>query len=124
VSYQQRYNLGDNPTSQYVVALPSWYGSVAEVFVNGSHAGYISSQPWQLDVTSQISNGENTIDVVVIGTLKNTLGPHHGKPALGTAWPGMFQRGPSPGPPAGVDYSAVGYGLFEPFQVKQIVVNQ
>lgn len=61
----------------------------------------------------------NEIEVVVIGTLKNTLGPHHGKPGLGRAWPGMFQRGPNPGPPPGADYATVGYGLFEPLVLKQ-----
>jgi alpha-L-rhamnosidase len=121
VSYQQRYNVGEQPSAQYqyVVTLPNWYGSVAEVRVNGNPAGYIAYPPWQCDVTSQMSNGENTVEIVVIGTLKNTLGPHHGKPTLGTAWPGMFQRGPIPGPP-GTDYDTVGYGMFEAFQLKQV----
>jgi hypothetical protein len=51
----------------------------------------------------------------VIGTLKNTRGPHHGNPQLGTAWPAMFQKGPSPGPPPGRDYSTGGCGLMRPF---------
>jgi hypothetical protein len=71
-------------------------------------------------VTKQIKNGDNDIEVTVIGTLKNTLGPHHGNPGLGSAWPGMFQRGPNPGPPPGEAYSTVGYGLFEPFMLKQM----
>jgi hypothetical protein len=60
------------------------------------------------------------VDVTVIGTLKNTLGPHHGKPALGAAWPAGFQKGPNSGPPPGADYSTVAYGLFEPFVLKQV----
>jgi len=55
---------------------------------------------------------------VVIGTLKNTLGPHHGHPALGAAWPSAFQKGPENGPPPGAEYSTVGYGLFRPFVLK------
>jgi hypothetical protein len=102
------------------VALTNWYGSVAEVRVNGEVAGYIGAPPWQCDVTGQVSNGDNTVEVIVIGTLKNTLGPHHGKPSLGTAWPGMFQRAPMSGPPPGSEYDTVGYGLSEPFQFKQI----
>jgi hypothetical protein len=120
VSYQARYNLGDVPTGEYVVALTNWYGSVAEVRVNGNVAGYIGYPPWQCDVTAQISNGENVVEVIAIGTLKNTLGPHHGKPSLGTAWPGMFQRAPNPGPPPGNEYDSVGYGLTEAFQFKQV----
>jgi hypothetical protein len=88
---------------------------VAKVTVNGKAAGYVASPPWEVEVGSLLRPGQNTIEVLVIGTLKNTLGPHHGNPALGTAWPAMFQRGPSPGPPPGKDYSTVGYGLMAPF---------
>jgi len=119
VSYRERFDL---PATQgrYLVEAPSWYGSVAEVVVNGRSAGFLSSPPWQCDVTKRLKPGTNWVDVVVIGTLKNTLGPHHGKPGLGSAWPGMFQHGPNPGPPAGTEYSTVGYGLRAPFHLLQI----
>jgi hypothetical protein len=119
VAYTQRFRL-DKPSGQYQVLLPKWYGSVAEVMVNGKPAGFIASPPWQCEVTKLIQAGENTIEIVTVGTLKNTLGPHHGNPALGTAWPAMFQKGPYPGPPPGEQYSTVGYGLFEPFQLLQV----
>ena len=32
----------------------------------------------------------------------------------------MFQEGPKSGPPPGGGYAAVGYGLFEPFVLKQL----
>ncbi len=118
VAYRQQFDVAA-PKGEYRVALPSWYGSVAKVIVNGTEAGYITAPPWECDVTPQLKAGQNTIEVVVIGTLKNTLGPHHGNPGLGSAWPGMFQSGPKDGPPPGKDYSTVGYGLFEPFVLKQ-----
>ncbi|MHB8523828.1 MAG: glycosyl hydrolase [Limisphaerales bacterium] len=119
VGYRQKFAV-ENLAGQYVVSLPAWYGSVAKVNVNGKTAGYIGWPPWQCDVTKQMRRGENSIEIVVIGTLKNTLGPHHGNPVLGTAWPGMFQHGPNPGPPPGASYSTVGYGLFEPFVLKHV----
>jgi hypothetical protein len=106
---------------QYRVAMPAWYGSVAKVTVNGQPAGHIAYPPWECDVTRQIRPGDNTIEVWVIGTLKNTLGPHHAGPGLGSAWPGMFQQGPEQGPPAGQKYATVGYGLFKPFVLKQMI---
>jgi hypothetical protein len=118
VAYQQKFKVGKTG-GRCVVALPKWLGSVAKVSVNGKPAGYIDAPPWECDVTKQIKRGENTVEVTVIGTLKNTLGPHHGKPALGAAWPSAFRVGPSPGPPPGEAYSTVGYGLFEPFVLKQ-----
>jgi hypothetical protein len=119
VSYKQKFNV-TQPTGRYLVELNKWYGSVAEVIVNGTSAGYIAYRPWQCDVTDQIKTGANTVEVVVIGTLKNTLGPHHAGTGLGSAWPGMFQKGPETGPPPGKNYHTVDYGLFEPFVLKQV----
>ena len=122
VSYRQRFSV-DRLSGRYVVSLPDWYGSVAEVLVNGKAAGYIFSAPWECDVTTFVRRGANEIDVRVIGTLKNTLGPHHGNPPLGSAWPGMFRVGPENGPPPGVQYHTVSYGLFEPFVLKQVLAS-
>ncbi len=120
VCYKQAFNV-TQPAGRYLVELDKWYGSVAEIIVNGKSAGYIAYKPWQCDVTDLIKPGGNTVEVVVIGTLKNTLGPHHAGTGLGSAWPGMFQQGPETGPPAGKDYHTVDYGLFEPFVLKQII---
>ncbi len=118
VSYRSTVNV-PNRGGRFVVTLPSWYGSVAKVAVNGKHAGFITAPPWECDVTEFIKRGANTVEVTVIGTLRNTLGPHHGKAPLGSAWPRMFQVAPKT-PPPGADYNTVGYGLFEPFVLKEI----
>jgi hypothetical protein len=117
VAYREHFRVGQK-TGRYAVALRGWYGSVARVSVRGRTLGYIDAAPWECDVTEWIEPGENDIEVTVIGTLKNTLGPHHGNPPLGAAGPGIFQHAPNPGPPAGGSYSTVGYGLSEPFVLK------
>ena len=122
VSYTQSFDINP-PNGQYLVELEKWYGSVAEVKVNGKSAGYIGYKPWQCEVTDLIRPGTNIVEVIVIGTLKNTLGPHHSGTGLGSAWPGMFQKGPENGPPAGKKYHTVDYGLFEPFTLKQVRSN-
>ncbi|MBW8040431.1 MAG: hypothetical protein FVQ85_10565 [Planctomycetes bacterium] len=119
-SYTQTFEVSQ-PKGKYQVQLPHWYGSVAEVIVNGKQAGYIGYQPWQYDVTPLVKRGTNKIEIVVIGTLKNTLGPHHAGQTLGAAWPNMFQRGPETGPPPGNQYHTVGYGLFKPFVLKNTI---
>jgi hypothetical protein len=120
VCYKQKFNV-KRSAGRYSVELDKWYGSVVEVIVNGKSAGYIAYKPWQCDVTDLIKQGNNMVKVVVIGTLKNTLGPHHAGKGLGSAWPGMFQQGPETGPPPGKDYHTVDYGLFEPFVLKQVI---
>jgi len=120
VSYCQKFEV-EKRSGRFMVSLPNWYGSVAKVAVNGKPAGFTDAPPWECDVTKWVKRGQNEVEVTVIGTLKNTLGPHHGKPALGAAWPGSFHVGPSPGPPPGTNYSTVAYGMFEPFVLKQAI---
>jgi hypothetical protein len=119
VSYSQTFSVGRRE-GRYIVELPKWYGSVAEVRVNDKSAGFIVSQPWQIDVTRWVKNGRNDISVIVTGTLKNMLGPHHAGDVLGAAWPNMFHRAPETGPPPGEKYHTISYGLFEPFVLKQV----
>jgi hypothetical protein len=118
VAYRQTFEVSGR-NGRFRVRLLDWNGSVAGVTVNGHKAGWIDAPPWDLDVTDWIRAGKNDLSVTVIGTLKNTLGPHHGNPPLGAAWPAGFQKGPVSGPPAGSDYSTVGYGLFRPFVLEQ-----
>ncbi len=117
-AYRQEFKL-PQPSGRYAVRLPAWYGSVAEVIVNGRSAGYIGFAPWQCDVTKQIVAGLNTIEVRVIGTLKNALGPHHAGTLVGMASPTLFHTAPETGPPPGKEYDTIGYGLFEPFVLEQ-----
>ena len=119
VTYAERFDL-PSPSGRYAVSLPKWYGSVAKVEVNGKLAGYIQCQPWECDVTPYIRAGSNEVQVTVFGTLKNTLGPHHGNPPAGLAWPMGFRQAPETGPPPGKEYSTYGYGLFETFVLKQV----
>jgi hypothetical protein len=116
VVYQRKVQW-DGKGASVRVRLPSWYGSVATVSVNGKEAGVMVSAPWEVDVTGLMKRGENVVEVKVVGTLKNTLGPHHAGAGRGSAWPGMFQQGPKQGPPAGAKYDTIAYGLFAPFEV-------
>ena len=117
VAYTETFEV-PKPSGRYVVSLSKWFGSVAKVVTNGQVAGYIGYPPWECDVSQWIKPGENQIEVVVIGTLRNSLGPHHIGPVSGKAWPHMFHQAPKTGPPAGKDYSTLSYGLFEPFVLK------
>jgi len=64
--------------------------------------------------------GRNPIEVTVIGTLRNTLGPHHAGPPRGIVTPHMFNQAPASGPPPGEQYTTIGYGLFRPFVLKNV----
>jgi hypothetical protein len=119
VGYSKTLTLTEAPSggARYEVELGKWNGALAEVRVNGNSAGLIAFAPFRLDITEALKAGENTIEVVVCGTLKNTLGPFHNNPTLGQAWPGQFQQGAKEGRPSGDKYSQVDYGLFEDFKI-------
>ena len=118
VSYMQEFEVNDT-SGFFGLSLTKWYGSVAKVLVNGKPAGHIYP-PLSLEITPHIRTGKNTIEVIVIGTLKNTLGPHHAGEMVGRAWPNAFEQGPETGPPAGETYHTLDYGLFEPFMLQWI----
>ena len=89
------------------VALLSWSGSVARALVNRRPAGTITAPPRTCDLTDRAVQGTNPVEAVVMGTLKNTLGPHPGKNALGSAWTTMLQAAPEGSLPPGATCDAV-----------------
>ena len=100
-----------------IVSLPSWQGVVAKVLVNGRDAGCIYRQPMECDVTDQVVRGKNTVEVIVYGSLRNTLGPHLGNKETGITHPGSWNNAPESPQPAGGEYFSVPYGLTAPLEV-------
>ncbi len=103
----------------YKLRLGKWLGTVAEVRVNGRSAGIIGWPPYELDLSGLVTEGQNEVEVEVLGSLKNLLGPHHGKfnPGLIGSW--LWRTAPEHTPP-GAQYNLIGYGLFEDFQIAEV----
>jgi hypothetical protein len=116
VTYSKEFNI-ENPEGIYEIGLGKWSGTVAEVSVNGQPAGVIAFPPYRNDVTKLIKSGVNKIDVKVIGSLKNLLGPHFNNPAPGLVGPWHFRNVKSY--PGGKDYQLIDYGLMEDFTLLQ-----
>jgi hypothetical protein len=114
MSYRKRYNLSAG--GRYKVVLDRWAGTVAEVRVNGKPAGVIGWQPYEIPIDGLTKNGSNVVEVVVTGSLKNLLGPHHGKVDHGMAGPFSFRNAPATMPP-GAGYDQLDYGLMSDFSV-------
>lgn len=118
VAYTHAVDL-DKTEGSYQVKLQDWSGSCAEVYVNGEKAGIIAFPPYSLDVTNYLKQGRDTIQVVVVGTLRNTLGPLHMN-SKGSAWPGMFQGLENGRTLAGDSYVNLPYGLMKDFELIQV----
>ncbi len=85
------------------------------VTVNGQVTGIIAYPPYQLDITTSLKDGDNTVEVAVVGSLKNLLGPFHNKPKPGLVSPWHF-RFVKKYPP-GKEYDVYDYGLMEDYRL-------
>ncbi|MDR1675393.1 MAG: hypothetical protein LBR86_02840, partial [Tannerella sp.] len=91
VLYEKTFHVAD-PSGRYIVQADDWLGTVVEVSVNGRAAGLIAFEPYRVDVSGLLKEGENTVTVKVIGSNKNLLGPFHNNPAPGIVGPWYFRN--------------------------------
>jgi len=117
VVYSHSYEIAPAANARYKVCLGDWQGTFSRVLVNGEQAGIIAFKPAELDISHLLRSGRNQVEVIVYGSLKNLLGPHHNEDEPGAAWPRMYQRGAAKGYPAGSAYRVMDYGLMEDFRL-------
>ncbi|MGN6267553.1 MAG: glycosyl hydrolase [Ginsengibacter sp.] len=114
IRYIKKFDL-KNPDHQFEMHLDQWRGTVAAIKVNGVPAGIIYSEPNTLNISRHVKKGINEIEVEVIGSLKNLLGPHHNSPQPGMVGPGHWSNIKSY--PPGKDYDTYDYGLMTDFEL-------
>ncbi|HEY4936642.1 MAG TPA: hypothetical protein VII44_08680, partial [Puia sp.] len=115
ISYSKRITISKNATKQWLVQLGKWRGTVATIHVNNKPAGIIAIAPYVLDITGYLHGGQNTIEVNVIGSLKNVLGPFHRNPEPGMVSPWHWRY--VKGYPSGNEYDIYDYGLMDDFKI-------
>jgi hypothetical protein len=119
VAYSKTIKVDRLGDASYKVKFGAWNGSVAEVWVNGHNAGIVAWQPYEIDVTRLLNEGDNAIVVKVIGSLKNTFGPFYSQKGAWIVGPHAWNWAPKNTPPASA-YDLVGYGLLEPFTLIRV----
>lgn len=107
--------------NDYQVKLNDWKGTAAAVKVNGKDAGIIDIPPYTLNISPYMREGDNTVEVMISGSLKNTLGPHHNKPQPGLVSPWHFLNVKRH--PAGNAYDTYDYGMINDFEIEQRTGN-
>jgi len=114
VAYIQKFQVtGGN---QYSVKLNEWKGTVCEVLVNGQKAGLIAFPPDELDITKQVKTGENTVEVIVTGSLKNTFGAFYKPNDNWIFGPHDWDYAPDQQPGLS-GMNLIDYGLYQPFEL-------
>ncbi len=112
ITYRKEYYI-QKISGKYFVTMGKWNGTIAEVKVNGRKAPLMAFPPYKSDISDLLEPGTNVIDVKVIGSLKNLLGPHFNDPAPGLASPWHWRNVRSY--PPGNEYQLLDYGLMEEF---------
>ena len=101
----------------YKVSMNEWKGTAAILFVNGRKVADLSYAPHSFTLTG-LKPGNNLVEIQVIGSLKNTLGPHHNRPKPGLVSPWLW-RGVK-NFPSGSEYDLYDYGLLEDFKITTV----
>ena len=113
VAYSKDYVIEDS-SAYHTLQLTKWKGTLVEVWVNDAKVGIIACKPYRFDLSPHVREGSNKIEVRVIGSLKNLLGPHYNL-SQGIAGPGYWDGVHLH--KAGSDYNLIDYGLMEDFTV-------
>lgn len=117
VAYTKNFTV-DNLSKAYAVVLGKWQGTVATVKVNDVLAGIITAEPNRLDIGKFVKKGNNKVEVTVIGSLKNLLGPFYNKPVPGLVDPGKWYNIKTQ--PSGSEYDLYDYGLAEDYEIQVV----
>ncbi|MCX6986155.1 MAG: hypothetical protein NT118_15610 [Lentisphaerae bacterium] len=76
-----RYSIGIEinpaPRKRSVLEIPAWKAALVKVHVNGKKAGNIAWKPYGIDITDFVVKGRNEIEIEIVGTRRNLLGPLH-----------------------------------------------
>jgi len=91
--------------------LPAWDGVLVRVRVNGEPVGVIAWDPHELDITDAVKSGANHLEIEVMSSRRNLLGPLH----LTDKYPpwtgsGQFTSG---GEQWTDEYMSIPYGMME-----------
>lgn len=106
----------------YRVKLGEWKGTAAVVKLNGIPVGAVHYPPYELELNEGVRDGMNEVEVIVVGSLKNTLGPHHGNPQPGMVSPWHWRRAKEYSP--GNAYDTYDYGLMGDVEVWNIHMQE
>jgi hypothetical protein len=77
LSLTKTFDIGLNEESAAKLVFDSPQFIVGDVWVNGENAGQAIWNPYEVEIGSFLRDGENTVRVDIVHSLRNLLGPHH-----------------------------------------------
>ncbi|NLF39216.1 hypothetical protein GX586_07210 [bacterium] len=109
VTYCTEFAPSSAQGERVFVTLPGWQGVLARIRVNGVQCGCLAWAPFEADVTDALTPGANKLEIEIVSSRRNLLGPLHltEKYPVWTG-PGQFR---SDGEQWTDEYVALPYGL-------------
>ena len=79
IELSKKVNINASKNTRVFLHLEELNSSLAIVYVNGAEAGKVILPPYEVEITDTLKPGENEIKILLVGTLRNALGPLHYK---------------------------------------------
>jgi len=77
LTYATTFSPKPKPGERVFIELPDWQGTIAKIRVNGVLAAALPWAPYEADVTSLLHAGKNTLEIEIVSSRRNLLGPLH-----------------------------------------------
>ena len=77
MTFKQKITLSSDECKFRSIKFDRLPSTVTKIKVNGTDAGKVMWQPYELDISKLLHEGENEIEIAVTGNLRNLLGPFH-----------------------------------------------
>jgi hypothetical protein len=91
VSYTVHVTPEKKEGERIFIEIPHWEGVLLNLRVNGLDAGIIGWPEYELDITDAINHGNNRLEIEVVSSRRNLMGPLHcANPRLPWTGPGQF----------------------------------
>jgi hypothetical protein len=60
-----------------ILTIDNFNACAGSIRVNGSNAGNLCWRPFEVDITGMLQAGQNKLEIEIVNTLRNFLGPYH-----------------------------------------------
>ena len=88
--YSGEFVLENDNYKKVECHLEQLWGKAFNVKINGENAAVLGWKPYEIDITDYIQDNKNTIEIEVMNSLQNLLGPHNYLEMEGLVTPNSF----------------------------------
>jgi len=118
ITYSQKIEIGKPKSEKIFLSLEDYSAAFIRVLVNGKEAGFIPWKYYKLDITDFLKDGENVIELELVGSLRNIFGPlHHRERRIPFVSANSFRPNEYEYTD---DYVIYPYGIFSPVKLEVI----